>query len=190
MMVEYERLLYLRLVHRNLRWSRSRDAYCSSWKQVAKPHCMCKKPSNPDTVMYWCGHCELWEPKQCLVLAQKEARYLKSLSKLQGVEVSNRTLKEETVTQSHHDTITSIDLDEMKVVKSGILDGEIKCLICGQSLWYSLSMGTRLVGYIFFCVPLMFRVPFIWPSYLYGNLPRLSCFRISDGFSGHATASL
>ena len=40
-------------------------------------HCICNKPYNPDTTMFWCDKCKIWEHEKCLVDAIKKD-YMKS----------------------------------------------------------------------------------------------------------------
>jgi len=40
-------------------------------------HCICNKPYNPDTTMFWCDKCKIWEHEKCLADAIRKD-YLKS----------------------------------------------------------------------------------------------------------------
>ena len=44
-----------------------------------RQHCICKKPYNPDTTMFWCERCKVWEHEKCLADAIRKD-YLKSKS--------------------------------------------------------------------------------------------------------------
>ena len=47
-------------------------------------HCICKKPYNPDTTMFWCDKCKIWEHEKCLIDAIKKDYIKSTLSSVGG----------------------------------------------------------------------------------------------------------
>jgi len=125
-------------------------------------HCVCHKPYNPDTTMFWCDKCKLWEHEKCLADAIKK-EYIKS--KLAAISATKKPRKSlgrniniTIAASSETEEVTATIEDKDRKHKSESVDGSapnikaedndekdstehgdkvrvaVKCLNCGTQL--------------------------------------------------------
>jgi hypothetical protein len=114
-------------------------------------HCICRKPYNPDTTMFWCDKCKIWEHEKCIADAIRKA-YIKANPPASGGKKSRKSLTKTTqiniaakpgtgeVTATIHDADGKAKPESASDSKaSGVEDGSstempVNCLKCGSRL--------------------------------------------------------
>lgn len=146
-------------------WRQTFDPYAGklsvSWLVISancqepRRHCICRKPYNPDTTMFWCDKCKIWEHEKCLVTAIKK-EYINSSQptsadgkpRHSSGRKLNVTISTDEVTGAVTAYIkdndrkgqgeTAADGDTKAKTETGGSDGKmaiaVKCLKCGSSL--------------------------------------------------------
>ena len=116
--------------------------------QDLRRHCICQKPYNPDTTMFWCDKCKLWEHEKCLAAAIRK-NLSKSSAAMNPAKFRRSSANITIATDPATGEVTAIIKGKSQAVKSEPTDRSdagikseneehvtipVKCLKCGMHL--------------------------------------------------------